>query len=166
METVVVMETVMVAGTPEVKEVVVTATPEPAGEKELRIGNAEPTMGLDPATAGTSTSLRTLEMIHDSLWEWDENFEPKPWMAESWDISDDYTEYTFHLRPDLKFSDGSPITSEDVKYSFDRLVESELWTARLSVIDSIETPDPQTVVIKLNRPDPPVEFRRQSRQHI
>lgn len=138
----------------ETVEVVVTATPEPTGEKELRIGNAEPTMGLDPATAGTSTSLRTLEMIHDSLWEWDENFEPIPWMAESWDISDDYTQYTFHLRPDLKFSDGSPITAEDVKYSFERLVESELWTARLSVIESIETPDPQTVVIKLNRPTP------------
>jgi len=150
-----VVETVVETVEVEVEvEVVVTPTPEPTGEKELRIGNAEPTMGLDPTTAGTSASLRTLEMIHDSLWEWDENFEPKPWMAESWDISDDHTEYTFHLRPDLKFSDGSPITAEDVKYSFERLVESELWTARLSVIESIETPDPQTVVIKLNRPTP------------
>lgn len=135
-------------------EVVVTATPEPPGEKELRIGNAEPTMGLDPATGGTSTSLRVLEMIHDSLWEWDENFQPKPWMAESWDVSDDYTEYTFHLRSDLKFSDGSPITTEDVKFSFERLVESELWQARLSVIESVEAPDAQTVVVKMNRSVP------------
>ena len=154
-ETIVEEKEVVVTQEVEVEvEVVVTATPEPVGEKELRIGNAEPTMGLDPAQAGTSTSLRVLEMLHDSLWEWDENFEPKPWMAESWDIADDYTEYTFHLRSDLKFSDGSPITADDVKFSYERLAESELWQARLSVLESVEAPDAQTVVLKLSRPAP------------
>lgn len=150
-----VVETVVVEKVvKETVEVVVTPVPEEAKEKAFYMGNCEPTMGLDPATAGTSASLRALEYMHDSLWEWDENFEPKPWIAESWDIEDNYTVYTFHLRPDLKFSDGSPITAEDVKFSFERLAESELWTARLAVLESIEVPDPRTVVLKMNRPCP------------
>ncbi len=41
-------------------------------------------------------------------------------LAESWDVSDDGTEYTFHLRPDAKFCDGSPVTADDVVFSFER----------------------------------------------
>ena len=137
----------------ETVEVEVTAEPS-AEEKVLNFAFSEPTMGLDPAIAGTSTSKRVIQFMHDSLWEWDEDMNPQPWMAESWDIASDYTSYTFHLRPDLKFSDGSPITAEDVKFSFEYMAESELWEGRLSVIESIETPDAQTVVINMNRSVP------------
>ena len=41
-------------------------------------------------------------------------------LAESWDVSEDGTEYTFHLRPDAKFSDGSPVTADDVVFSIER----------------------------------------------
>jgi len=150
-ETVVVEKEVVVK---EIAQVTPTPAPEEPTEKVFYMGNCEPTMGLDPATAGTSASLRALEFMHDSLWEWDENYKPKPWMAESWDIKDKYKVYTFHLRSDLKFSDGSPITSEDVKFSFERMAESELWKARLEAIESIETPDPLTVVLNMSRSVP------------
>jgi peptide/nickel transport system substrate-binding protein len=156
-----VVETVVVEKVvKETVEVVVTPAP---GPKILNFAFPEPTMGLDPAIAGTATSKRIIQFLHDSLWEWDENMNPKPWMAESWDIADDHTVYTFHLRSDLKFSDGSPITAEDVKFSFERMAESELWKGRLSAIESIETPDPQTVVINMNRSVP--QFMLQPAMH-
>src|SRR5687767_12841465 len=55
----------------------------------LRIANAEPTQGTDPATAGTSASIRVLELMHDPLWDRDENFKPIPWLAESWETTED-----------------------------------------------------------------------------
>ena len=46
-------------------------------------------------------------------------------LAESWDVSDDGSVYTFHLRPDAKFSDGSPVTADDVVFSIKRAAAKE-----------------------------------------
>lgn len=51
----------------------------------------------------------------------DDSGQPVPELAESWDISDDNLTYTFHLRDNLKFSDGSPLTAEDVKFTLELL---------------------------------------------
>ncbi len=161
-ETVVVKETVMVAGTPEVKEVivtkevevVVTPTPEPPGKKVLRIANAEPTQGTSPLTGGTSASMRVWELMHDPLWDRDENFKPIPWLAEKWDVSEDFKVWTFYLLEGLTFSDGSQITAEDVKASFEYLGTSELWAGRIEQIENIEVLDPLTVKFTMVRPMP------------
>ena len=51
-------------------------------------------------------------------------------LAESWDVSDDGTDYTFHLRPDAKFSDGSPVTADDVVFSIERAAAEEtVWSS-------------------------------------
>src|SRR3954449_6245153 len=46
-----------------------------------------------------------------------------PWLAESWDISADRLTFTFHLRPDLRWSDGHPITSADFKWTYDQALK-------------------------------------------
>ena len=63
---------------------------------------------------------------HDGLWDRDASFQPVPWLAESWDTSPDSTIWTFHLRPGLTFSDGSPLTSTDVQASFTYLATGKL----------------------------------------
>jgi peptide/nickel transport system substrate-binding protein len=98
-----------------------------------------------------------------SIWaiNWDllVNFSPKdltpvPGIAKSWDISDDKKTITFHLDPNAKWSDGKPITSEDVKWSLDVLGgKGALFTSYTDNITSIETPDPDTVVIHTKTPD-------------
>ncbi len=98
-----------------------------------------------------------------SLWaiNWDllVNFSPKdltpaPGIAESWDISDDKKTVTFHLDPDAEWSDGEPVTSEDVKYSLEVLgSKGALFTSYTDNIDKIETPNDDTVVIHTKRPD-------------
>lgn len=155
-ETVVVKETVPVKETVVVKETVEvlvepTPTPEP---KTLRIVKMEPNVGLDPGTASTALSLSCMALMHDVLVEFDENWQPIPWVAESWETNDDKSEWTFHIRDGLAFSDGSPITGEDVKFSFEYLAESPVFGGRLEVLESIELPDPMTVVLKLKRPVP------------
>ena len=120
----------------------------------LRIANAEPTQGTDPATAGTSASLRVVELMHDPLWDRDENFQPVPWLAESWEMTEDGKVWTFKLRQGLTFSDGSPITAEDVKASFEHLGTSELWSGRTELIESIEVLDELTTQLTMVRPLP------------
>jgi len=83
----------------------------------------------------------------------------KPDVASSWTASPDGTTYTFKLRPDVLFHDGTKLTSADVKASFDRLRNPpagviSIRQAAFEDIAAIETPDVTTVVFKLKSPDP------------
>jgi peptide/nickel transport system substrate-binding protein len=117
------------------------------GPRVLRIANAEPTLGTSPLDGGTSASTRVWELMHDGLWDRDQTYQPMPWLAESWENSADSKVWTFHLRDGLTFSDGSPITSYDVQASFNYLAGGKIWSQRLQLISSIDTPDSRTVVI-------------------
>jgi peptide/nickel transport system substrate-binding protein len=77
-------------------------------------------------------------------------------LAESWTVSQDGLTYTFKLRKGVKFHDGSPFTSEDVKATYDRIRQPpagvrSLRQAAYEDIDTILTPDPHTVVFKLKK---------------
>ena len=83
---------------------------------------------------------------------------PVPDLATDWEQNATADEWTFRIRPNVKFHDGRPVTSEDVKYSLTRNLDPEVGSAALSVLspymraDGITTPDPTTVVIKLITP--------------
>jgi len=74
----------------------------------------------------------------------------EPDLAEKWDVSSDKRTYTFHLRPNAAFSDGSPVTSEDVAFSFDRCINDKdsPWGSLYPKLTT-EIPDPKTIVFKL-----------------
>ena len=79
-------------------------------------------------------------------------------MAESWSVSADGLSYTFKIRPNVVFHDGTALTAKDVKATFDRPRNPpagivSIRQALFSDIVSIETPDPSTVVMKLKAPD-------------
>lgn len=79
----------------------------------------------------------------------------RPGLADSWEISADGLRYDFHVRPGVKFSDGTPLTSEDIKYSLDTLrdpIRSPNRAPLLVAIESISTPDPEHVVVHLKEP--------------
>jgi peptide/nickel transport system substrate-binding protein len=84
-----------------------------------------------------------------------EDFSVTPGLAESWEGSDDGKTWTYHLRPNLKWSDGEPLTSEDVAYTINRAREDG-WFNHTAVVANLkaEAPDPNTVVIKSSVPDP------------
>ncbi len=140
----------------------VAAAPAGAAEEAESGSNAVLKIGWahDPATLNPFVGLD--EENYD-VWtmNWDllvgfstKNLEPVPGLAESWDISKDSKTVTFHLDPEAKWSDGVPVTSEDVKWSLEELGgHGALFTSYTESITKIETPDEHTVVIHTSHPD-------------
>jgi peptide/nickel transport system substrate-binding protein len=84
-------------------------------------------------------------------------------LAEKWSWQDNYRSLVFFLRKDVKWHDGKPFTSKDVKFTFDMLREAPDAPAKLRInprkdwyanVEAIESPDPHTVVFRLKRPQP------------
>jgi peptide/nickel transport system substrate-binding protein len=84
---------------------------------------AEP-VSMDPQQVTDINSMRVLQNMYDKLVDWDEEgFNLTPKLAETWEESDDGTVYTFKLREDVKFHDGTSVNAEAVKFSFDRMLD-------------------------------------------
>ncbi|HHW27140.1 MAG TPA: ABC transporter substrate-binding protein [Firmicutes bacterium] len=82
------------------------------------------------------------------------NFEIKPDLAKSWEISEDGLTYTFYLEEGVKWHDGVPFTSKDVKYTIEAIQQNKgRMYNEYSAIESVECPDDYTVVFHLSRPD-------------
>jgi peptide/nickel transport system substrate-binding protein len=97
----------------------------------------------------------SIRMLYDTLVRPDENHRPSPSLATSWEANDDATTWTFTLRDDVAFHDGTPLTSADVAYTIERVLAPDSLSpvsSVLQIIESIETPDDQTVVFNLSQP--------------
>lgn len=95
--------------------------------------------------------------VFSSLTQADKNFGAAPDLAQTWEVSDDYLTYTFHLNPAAKFHDGTPVTSEDVKFSMLEVNATLVHVSNRGLIPSIasiDTPDDHTVVFRLSQPYP------------
>ena len=95
--------------------------------------------------------------VYDSLVTFDgeDLATPKPSLATDWTVSPDGKTYTFRLRRNVRFASGNPLTSADVKWSFDRVRNLKSNPAFfLDSVEDIQTPDPLTVVLKLKAPNP------------
>lgn len=103
--------------------------------------------GADQLDAGTYNGSMLLHtMVYDGLVEYGAKGEIVPALAESWQISDDGKRYTFHLRQGVKFSDGSALDADAVKFSFERWVDNptiSLTTAK--ALESITVEDEHTI---------------------
>ncbi|MFP3272440.1 MAG: ABC transporter substrate-binding protein [Paraburkholderia sp.] len=114
----------------------------------------EPTALVDLATTAVNV-LKVSPKVTEGLLDYDFNFQPKPLLATSWEVSGDGRKYVFHLRHGVKWHDGKPFTAEDVAFSIQTLrqVHPRAKTTFANVTD-IATPDPYTVVISLSKPAP------------
>ncbi|MBU1082244.1 MAG: ABC transporter substrate-binding protein, partial [Spirochaetes bacterium] len=120
----------------------------------LRIGTSEDLDALSPFLAYERAATELFLMVYDSLTEFDAELEPSPGLAESWSVSPDSLSWTFKLRRGVAWSDGVPFTSKDVKFTYETTAAAELglYYGFLSGIESIETPDDYTVVIRTSGP--------------
>jgi peptide/nickel transport system substrate-binding protein len=93
--------------------------------------------------------------VYDRLVELDtESGNVFPDLAESWEVSENANQFTFKLHPDAKWHDGEPVTSADVAWTFNKIIDEQAWQSSvLNVIDSIETPDDHTVILNLREPN-------------
>jgi peptide/nickel transport system substrate-binding protein len=122
------------------------------GTRALNIVAAEPQSGLDPNTAVTQASLRVAELIYDTLIDYGDKDQLIPALAKSWSLSPDGLTYTFALQPGAKFSDGSPVTAGDVKFSLMRAAKGAALGPQLTIMKSVDVVNPTTVTITLSEP--------------
>ncbi|MFY9659195.1 MAG: ABC transporter substrate-binding protein [Terriglobales bacterium] len=109
---------------------------------------------LDPRVGIDGQSERIDELLFDALLTRDDHFNVQPGLAERWEIPDPLT-YVFHLHTGVKFHDGRPLTSLDVKWTFDSLLQGKLRSTKTSTyryVDRIDAPDDFTVVFHLKEP--------------
>ena len=90
---------------------------------ELSVMVETPVMSLDPQIATDGTSFEVIADYTDGLTQMDAEGGAIPAIAESWDISDDGTVYTFHLRDDAVWSNGDPVTAADFVFGWQRAVD-------------------------------------------
>lgn len=129
-----------------------------AAQGVLKIARHQDSTTLDPIFTIQNADIWVMNNMNGLLVRVNrEGTDVEPDLAERWEISPDGTAYTFHLREGLKFSDGSPLTARDAKFSLERLRDKEgsVMASMFSIIKSIETPDDGTVVITLNQPSAP-----------
>ena len=126
---------------------------------------------MDPALSTDAPSISGIDLVYTGLVQFNDQLVVQPQLASSYQLASDGLTWTFHLRPNLKFSDGTPLTSADVVYSINRALlpatksvvaptylalikdSEKLNTGKISTIigDSLLTPDPNTVVIIANK---------------
>jgi peptide/nickel transport system substrate-binding protein len=109
---------------------------------------------FDPAeTQGLITPFLVLYAIHDAMAKAMPGNTTAPSLAESWQVSPDGRVYDFTLRKGVKFHNGDPLTSEDVKFSFDRYKGAQ-FKALKERVAAVETPDALHVRFRLKNPWP------------
>lgn len=134
-------------------------------------GDGEPTTGgdlvyavangptnFDPNVTASAPDAIAIRQIYDSLVDLRDG-EVVPWLATSWEVADDGREYTFTLRDDVTFHDGTPFDAEAVCFNFDRIVDPAVGSlyavALIGAYESCEAPDATTAVIRLASPYTP-----------
>ncbi len=110
---------------------------------------------LDPRIGTDAQAEHIDELLFDGLVQRDQQFRFTPALASSWDQPDPKT-FVFHLRSGVKFADGRPLTARDVLWTINSMRDGTVISpkaASYASIDTVEAPDPHTVVFHLKRPD-------------
>jgi peptide/nickel transport system substrate-binding protein/oligopeptide transport system substrate-binding protein len=148
---------------PDNKQVLVSTT---AG------GGVSDISTYDPALAGDAFSGAAIAPVFTGLVTLDAQGNVQAQLANTWDVSPDHLTYTFHLKPNLKFSDGTPLTASDVAYSINRALApatqsqtapyylryikdaTAFNTGKVKTLigDSLIVTDPNTIEIKISQP--------------
>lgn len=126
---------------------------EPQRGGTLNVLNISDINSLNPAVASGVQTMMPGAQMFAGLVELENTWDPKPYLAEKWEVSADGLAYTFHLVKDAVFHDGKPITSEDVAFSIEAVKATHPFGATMfGNVAKVETPDAGTVVVRLSKP--------------
>jgi peptide/nickel transport system substrate-binding protein len=131
----------------------------------LVVGQIAEPKSLDPAAVTAVNDFRILVNLYEGLLKYKPGtLEVAPGLAESWEVSEDGTEYTFTLREGVVFHDGTPFDAEAVKFNFDRMLDENHpyhdtgpfpLAFFFSAVDGVEAVDARTVKFTLSGPYAP-----------
>ena len=97
-----------------------------ASASDMNVMLETPVESLDPQQATDGTSFEVIADYTDGLMQMDADGQAVPAIAESYDLSDDGLTYTFHLRTDAKWSNGTPVTAADFVFGWQRAVDPDV----------------------------------------
>ncbi|RTZ45663.1 ABC transporter substrate-binding protein [Candidimonas sp. SYP-B2681] len=124
--------------------------------RDLTIALRSEPSSMDPQFHSLTPNTQLSETLFDPIVRTDANAKPVPSLAESWTV--DGNVWTFKLRPDVKFADGSPFSAEDVLFTYARVPKvpnsPSSYSLYLSSVEKVEAPDPLTVKITTKGPSP------------
>lgn len=132
----------------------VDATPTSGGDLVFAVSSTF--SSFDPNITASAPDARVIRQVFDSLVDLDDDGAIVPWLAESWDVSDDGLTYAFALRDDVEFHDGTPFDADAVCFNLDRIADPE--TASLYAVSligpyaSCEATDATTATVTLDEP--------------
>ncbi|WP_150242205.1 ABC transporter substrate-binding protein [Nocardiopsis quinghaiensis] len=133
------------------------AAADEGGGDTLTVALSQQVDSFNPFTAQLAVTTNILRHVYDSLLTTDpETNGPAASLAESWEASEDGLTWTFQLRDDVTFSDGEPLTADDVAWTFTTMMENEAASVAngnyVSGFRSVTAPDGHTVVVELDEP--------------
>lgn len=110
---------------------------------------------FNPTMATDDNFYAIAQNMFNRLTKLDASKSPVPDAAESWDVTEDGLNITFHLKKNMYWHDGEPMDADDVKYTFDyvKATSTTYFSSSMGIVDSIEVIDPYTVVFHMNTPD-------------
>lgn len=122
----------------------------------LVIGTPQAPRHLNGAVqSGIATALPSTQIFASPL-RFDDKWNPQPYLAESWKLSDDAKSLTLNLRKNAVFHDGKPITSADVAFSIMAIKANHPFSTMLGPVEKVDTPDPYTAIIRMATPHPAI----------
>lgn len=125
------------------------------GNKSLVIAADTSPTNLDVRVGADQGSGRIYDLVYGGLVQISTKGDYLPDVAERWETPDDKT-IIFHLRPNVKFQDGRPLTSKDVKWTFESMLAEDFKSPKKSgyaTVASFEAPDDTTFIIRLKEPN-------------
>ncbi|HWI62928.1 MAG TPA: ABC transporter substrate-binding protein [Symbiobacteriaceae bacterium] len=131
--------------------------PAVGGEVTLRL--AKDPDSMNPILSSSAYGSKVYSLVYASLFDFNEKWEPTPYVADSWTYADNNTTLTIKLKQNVKFHDGSDLTAEDVVFTIATVMDKDYAGPRASnvaPIASISNPDKYTVVIKLKEASSPL----------
>ena len=127
---------------------------------EIRVGYSSDALTLDPANHRSRVTETIIRAMYDGVLTRNADMKVEPQLVQSYKQTSP-TEWTFTLRPNVKFHDGSVMTADDVAFTFERLIKEGAMCGKtsprkglLGPVQSVEKVDDKTVVFKLSAPWP------------
>src|SRR5262245_35970776 len=149
--------TAAAAATPAAKPTAAAAQGQPQKGGTLRVGLDVDADTLDPRLSKNTSGFRIKELAFNGLVSISPDYSPAPDLAEKWDNPDDKT-WVFHLRQGVKFHDGSNVTANDVKYTYESVLDPSFNSPARSFylsVDKVAATDGNTVTFTLKEPFAP-----------
>lgn len=125
------------------------------GKTDIVVGMAADIVTMDPANQQDTTSSVFMKHVYSTLTETDDDGNLVGDLATKWEISEDGTSFTYWLNENATFSDGTPVTAEDVKFTFDRAKEMPKTKSNTSKVKEVVVDGDHQVTIYLTEPYAP-----------